>query len=844
MAVQPQSCFGVGSLGRFTGLDQVGEGTYGYVYKARDQSTGETVALKRSAFVRLNQIMATYYHFPFYFIRLIFHKEITGFPLNAVRELKFLKCLQHKNIVQLKDVVSSKGYEQIEKDIKTDTNRGEEKRSDQEKGSNGNNKTVLSLCGNLYLVFEFVEHDLGGLLDSKYKFNIREVKCIAKQLFEVLEFLSERKVLHRDIKSSNILITNRHQIKLADFGLARSIQSADGRELRVDLTNNVVTMWYKPPELILGAVRYAHSVDVWSVGCVLAELELGRPLFPGRTDAEQIDLICRTLGTPSDEIWSGLSKMPNYDSLLQHAPTYNSNLRSSVSGKLSDSITDLLERILVYDPVRRPSAKILLTNKYFNTQPLAPLDPADLEPLHIAPGVSYHEYRTKQQKRQRGADSKEDEVLPAFSPAKSSSSAAPSVTVQSTTSSSMGFASGHPHMNMNQMNMHKPAPPLPSGAPPSYIPGGMAAGVAGAPNGPGPSFPKPPPPSEPKRPRFGAPDESKVPPFAQAFAAAASSMNLSVGLGLGLGSAGGMESYGAPILPAPLPAPAPGMRGGVAPPPTAAAPPIPKPPLPSRSASSNAASASGVPSVPSSGPKVGYGAYGAYAQATQHQQQQQQHATAAGYGASILPKAPQPISMSAAAVPHGVAPSGPHGAQQNAYSSSNKQYGGSGAYGGNVGGGNAAAYRDSTYRDTPYNMPQSSNMQSSNMQSSYGGNMRVDGAGYNPSGMYGSYYDSAGGVRGATVAAATPPMYGASIAHMQQQQQPYQNMPMQGGMQGGAVQGGGTGMYGRPNPDAGIHRYGPAGNGSAYPHQDQQQQHQQRGAYNNMNPYGGRPYRK
>eukprot|EP01032_Pedospumella_encystans_P026484 gene26484-29926_t len=185
--------FGVGSLASYTGLDQVGEGTYGYVYKAKDQRNNETVALKR----------------------LLFHKKSAGFPLNAVRELKFLKCLQHKNIVQLRDVVTSRGYEETEKRVKTDSNRTvEEKKIDNDEAKNGGAGDILNLCGNLYLVFEFVEHDLGGLLDSKYRFNVREVKCIAKQLFEVLEFLAEKKVLHRDIKSSNILLTNRHQVKL------------------------------------------------------------------------------------------------------------------------------------------------------------------------------------------------------------------------------------------------------------------------------------------------------------------------------------------------------------------------------------------------------------------------------------------------------------------------------------------------------------------------------------------------------------------------------------------------------------------------------------------------------
>jgi cyclin-dependent kinase 12/13 len=388
-----------------------------------------------------------------------------GFPLNAVRELKFLKCLQHKNIVQLKDVVNSKGCDAIEKETKTDTNRSEDKKST--KDQDRHESEILSACGNIYLVFEFVEHDLGGLLDAKYKFSIREVKCIAKQLFEVLEFLSEKKILHRDIKSSNILITNRHQVKLADFGLARSIMSADGRDLRLDLTNNVVTMWYKAPELLLGAVRYAHSIDVWSTGCVIAELELGRPLFPGRTDIEQMDLVCRTLGTPSEDIWTGLQKMPAYESVLLATASYSSTFRSSISGRVSDSLIDLLERILVFDPSRRASAKIVLTNKYFLTQPLPPIDPTDLEPLNVTAGVSYHEYRTKQMKRQRENEKASDLPIAQFS-----------------TGSAEEVQNGGLSVSVQQQ-ASVPRPPPPPGVPPPAAPVvapaygvGSAAGIA------------------------------------------------------------------------------------------------------------------------------------------------------------------------------------------------------------------------------------------------------------------------------------------------------------------------------------------------------------------------------
>lgn len=411
----------------------MGEGTYGYVYRAKDKKTGELVALKR----------------------LIFHKEASGFPLCAVREIKFLKSLQHKNIVKLKDVATSKGCEHIEIPVKKDitianqtqtlhrtTNDdikvdGKEKEdmdiesktneNDDDKDkvkSNDEMKKVkkskinkerekieiskrneggeLPGCGNLYLVFEYVDHDLGGLIDSKISFPPRAIKSIMKQLLEVLDYLSEKKIIHRDIKSSNILLSNRYHVKLADFGLARSIVGPDGlREGKIDLTNNVITMWYKPPELLLGTQRYSYAVDMWSAGCVFAELELGRPLLPGKSELQQLELICKSIGTPTEESWSGVTSLPNYDSLLRNMQKYNTNFRSSYATLIPDSLIGLLERILVLDPSRRTSARIALSNNYFLTPPIAPHDPAELEPLNIDGGVSLHEFQTKQKRKQK-----------------------------------------------------------------------------------------------------------------------------------------------------------------------------------------------------------------------------------------------------------------------------------------------------------------------------------------------------------------------------------------------------------------------------------------------------------
>jgi cyclin-dependent kinase 12/13 len=267
-------------------------------------------------------------------------------------------------------------------------------------------KDVFKLCGNLYFVFEYIDHDLSGLIDMKYKFSELEVKIIIRQLFEALHYLHERKIVHRDIKTSNILITHRHQVKLADFGLTRCIESFDGRDQKSNLTNNVITMWYRPPELLLGSIKYSTTVDIWSAGCVLAELQLGRPLFPGKTEAEELDLICRVIGTPTTVTWPRVDELPNYDTMLKNMTPYGNTLRFTYGSKLNEVALQLLDRILIADPLRRPSSNIILANRYFTTTPIPPEDPTEIDGLDLAPGSSYHEYKTKLLRKQKEEESK------------------------------------------------------------------------------------------------------------------------------------------------------------------------------------------------------------------------------------------------------------------------------------------------------------------------------------------------------------------------------------------------------------------------------------------------------
>lgn len=228
----------------FEKLEQIGEGTYGQVYMAKEIRTGEIVALKK---IRMDN-------------------EREGFPITAIREIKILKKLHHENVIDLKEIVTSPGREK------------------DEQGRPDGNKYK----GGIYMVFEYMDHDLTGLADRPgMRFSVPQIKCYMRQLLTGLHYCHVNQVLHRDIKGSNLLIDNKGNLKLADFGLARSFSN----DHNANLTNRVITLWYRPPELLLGTTKYGPAVDMWSVGCIFAELLHGKPIFPGKD--EVADVFCR-----------------------------------------------------------------------------------------------------------------------------------------------------------------------------------------------------------------------------------------------------------------------------------------------------------------------------------------------------------------------------------------------------------------------------------------------------------------------------------------------------------------------------------------------------------------------
>lgn len=172
-------------------------------------------------------------------------------------------------------------------------------------------KIFLTMTDEFYMVFEYMDHDLTGILNHPtFKLDLSNIKDLAKQFIEGVEYLHHRSVLHRDIKGSNILLDNNGQLKLADFGLARTYQK---RRRDLDYTNRIITLWYRPPEILLGSTVYGAAVDMWSAGCVLVELFTSKAIFPGRTEIDQLDCIYNVLGTPDQQVWPELKSMPWYE---------------------------------------------------------------------------------------------------------------------------------------------------------------------------------------------------------------------------------------------------------------------------------------------------------------------------------------------------------------------------------------------------------------------------------------------------------------------------------------------------------------------------------------------------
>eukprot|EP00918_Siedleckia_nematoides_P030670 GHVU01066424.1.p1 GENE.GHVU01066424.1~~GHVU01066424.1.p1 ORF type:complete len:292 (+),score=28.67 GHVU01066424.1:153-1028(+) len=252
--------------------------------------------------------------------RIRLEAEDEGIPSTAIREISLLKELQHPNIVRLCDVIH------------------QERR--------------------LTLVFEYLDQDLKKLLDAcDGGLDQPTARSFLFQLLRGVGYCHKHRVLHRDLKPQNLLINREGSLKLADFGLARAF----GIPVR-SYTHEVVTLWYRAPDVLMGSRSYSTPVDIWSVGCIFAEMVNGRPLFPGTSEEDQLHKIFRTLGTPTPDTWPGMRQLPEFKTDFDLFPPESWD---RIVPTLEPLGRDLLSKMLQCDPDKRITAKAAMSHDYF-----------------------------------------------------------------------------------------------------------------------------------------------------------------------------------------------------------------------------------------------------------------------------------------------------------------------------------------------------------------------------------------------------------------------------------------------------------------------------------------------
>ncbi|TKR62243.1 hypothetical protein L596_026231 [Steinernema carpocapsae] len=313
-------------IDKYERVNKIGQGTFGEVFKARCRKTNRMVALKK----------------------ILTENEKEGFPITALREIKMLQRLKSKYVTELIDICGKK-----------------------------NGPQFRDRC-TFYLVFTFCDHDLAGLLNSKMPINLVQKKTLLKHLFEGLFTIHRNGILHRDMKAANVLIGSDGYLKLADFGLARPLFKKSQDMPEACYTNRVVTLWYRPPELLMGERNYGPAIDMWGAGLIMAEFWTRHALMQGETEQKQLDLITDFCGSITKDNWPNCEKLP-YWGKIELRSGRTSKINERLKTRVNDSqALDLIERLMEMDPEKRVGAKDALTHKFFFTKPLANNDVKDL----------------------------------------------------------------------------------------------------------------------------------------------------------------------------------------------------------------------------------------------------------------------------------------------------------------------------------------------------------------------------------------------------------------------------------------------------------------------------------
>ena len=285
-------------LNEFRKVRKIGEGTYGEVYEAIDTINNRKVAMKKMRIENKDE----------------------GIPITALREMCILKHLRHNNVVQLYEIIQD--------------------------------------VDKIVLIFEYADMDLKMYVDKEK--GIKDIKIIQQftlQILKGLYYCNINRIIHRDLKPQNLLlISSEMTLKLCDFGLSRMFSLPMGK-----MTHEIITLWYRPPEVLLGIENYTTKVDSWSIGCIMAEMITGKPLFPGDCEIGELFKIFQIMGTPNEDTWPGIYKLKDFS---LNFPQWKPKKLKDLFPNFDKDGLDLMEKFLQMDPDKRITIKDAINHPF------------------------------------------------------------------------------------------------------------------------------------------------------------------------------------------------------------------------------------------------------------------------------------------------------------------------------------------------------------------------------------------------------------------------------------------------------------------------------------------------